>query len=247
MALRCSVPASSSSVTAPQPATASRWLSAAVLPASCFRRLSVPAVPPWHPRPAASSRWLFAAAPLPATPLSRRLSQQHLCHGASASSIFPKALHCSAPASSNSVRAPQPAASSRCCRIVFHAGSPAERQLFRTDFRFAPSPRRASLAGPPIHEDMVVHGLCGRVPDSAGNACSLNCCCSDRRKSFGPSAPIAYATSVSPPDEAIAWPGCRCWVQDEAVASQGAGVGWQMMLLVVRGRVPANHRAHFKT
>ena len=26
---------------------------------------------------------------------------------------------------------------------------------------------------------MVVHGLCGRVADSAGNACSLNCCCSD--------------------------------------------------------------------
>ena len=65
-------------------------------------------------------------------------------------------------------------------------------------------------------------------------------------KSFGPPAPIAYATSVSPPDEAIAWPGCRCWVQDEAVASQGAGVGWQMMLLVVPGAVPANHRAHFK-
>ena len=41
-------------------------------------------------------------------------------------------------------------------------------------------------------------------------------CCSDRRKSFGPSAPIAYATSVSPPNEAVAWPGCRCWMQDEA-------------------------------
>ena len=129
-----------------------------------------------------------------------------------------------------------PQAATRCCRIVFHAGSPAERQLFRTDFRFAPSPRRASLAGPPIHEDMVVHGLCGRVPDSAGNACSLNCCCSDRRKSIGPSAPIAYATSVSPPNEAIAWPGrrypmgnkalawpgFRCWVLDDAV-----GCPWQ--------------------
>ena len=57
-----------------------------------------------------------------------------------------------------------------------------------------------------LHEDMGVHGLCGRVTDSARNACSLNCCCSDRRKSVGPSAPIAYATSVSPPDEAIAWP-----------------------------------------
>ena len=28
-------------------------------------------------------------------------------------------------------------------------------------------------------------------------------------KSFGPSAPIAYATSVSPPNEAVAWP----WAQ----------------------------------
>ena len=30
--------------------------------------------------------------------------------------------------------------------------------------------------------------------------------CSDRRKSVGPSAPIANATSVSPPNEAVAWP-----------------------------------------
>ena len=27
---------------------------------------------------------------------------------------------------------------------------------------------------------------------------------------------------------------------------RGAGVGWQMMMLVVPGAVPANHRAHFK-
>ena len=47
-------------------------------------------------------------------------------------------------------------------------------------------------------------------------------CCSDRRKSLGPSAPIAYATSVSPPDEAAAWPGCRCWMLDMAVAWPGA-------------------------
>ena len=54
-------------------------------------------------------------------------------------------------------------------------------------------------------------------------------------KSIGPSAPIAYATSVSPPDEAIAWPGrrypignkalawpgFRCWVLNDAVSSQG--------------------------
>ena len=47
-------------------------------------------------------------------------------------------------------------------------------------------------------------------------------CCSDRRKSFGPSAPIAYATSVSPPNEAVAWPGRRCWVLGEVAAWPGA-------------------------
>ena len=127
------------------------------------------------------------------------------------------------------------------------AASPAERQLFRTDFRFAPSPRRASLAGPPIHEDMVVHGLCGRVTDSARNACSLNCCCSDRRKSFGPSAPIAYATSVSPPDEAAAWLGRRYPMGDKAAAWTGVqvfGVGYDCYL--ARCIVPENHRARFK-
>ena len=41
-------------------------------------------------------------------------------------------------------------------------------------------------------------------------------------KSFGPSAPIAYATSVSPPDEAVAWPGRRCWVLGEVAAWPGA-------------------------
>ncbi|MGM9721014.1 MAG: hypothetical protein ACI3YW_00105, partial [Candidatus Egerieousia sp.] len=37
-----------------------------------------------------------------------------------------------------------------------------------------------------------------------------------------PSAPIAYATSVSPPDEAVAWPGRRCHVLDMAAAWPGA-------------------------
>ena len=59
-------------------------------------------------------------------------------------------------------------------------------------------------------------------PTPRENACSLNCCCSGRRKSFGPSAPIAYATSVSPPDEAVAWPGRRCWVLGEVAAWPGA-------------------------
>ena len=35
-----------------------------------------------------------------------------------------------------------------------------------------------------------------------------------------------------------------CWVLDETFASQGLRCWVQMMLLVVRGAVPANHRAH---
>ncbi|MDY5319625.1 MAG: hypothetical protein SPG81_05440, partial [Candidatus Egerieousia sp.] len=53
-----------------------------------------------------------------------------------------------------------------------HGGNPRSGNLFRTDFRFAPSSRSASLAGPSIHEGMDAHGLCRRVPDSAGNVSS---------------------------------------------------------------------------
>ena len=49
-----------------------------------------------------------------------------------------------------------------------------------------------------------------------------DCICSGRRKSFGPSAPIAYATYVSPPDEAVAWPWCRYPMGDKATAWPGA-------------------------
>ena len=121
-------------------------------PASCFRLLPVPAVPPRRP-----SQQVFPMA-LPASnkPHSAEKSTPvwlaiwHIWAGFANSQLLPDAA----------AGAPSRALS---------AGSPAERQLFRTDFRFAPSPRRASLAVPPIHEDMVVHGLCGRVPDSAGN------------------------------------------------------------------------------
>ena len=44
---------------------------------------------------------------------------------------------------------------------------------------------------------------------------------SDRRKSFGPSAPIAYATYVSPPDEAVAWPGNSCRMANDATRGVG--------------------------
>ena len=211
--------------TAPWPAS-SRWLSAtapqpAVPPPQrpgqqCLRH-GAPAsntsatvhrpLPPRRPgqqRPA--SNISAATAPRPASSRWRSATahgQQCLRHGA--------------PASSTSATAPRPllsallpAAASRCCRIVFHAGTPAERQLFRTDFRFAPSlPQRFACGPPPIHEG---HGRPRSVRKSSRlrwKCLSMDCRCSDRRKSLGPSAPIAYATSVSPPNEAVAWPCAR--------------------------------------
>ena len=144
------------------------------------------------------------------------------------------------------------ASSSRCCHIVFHAGTPAERQLFRTDFRFAPSPRRASLAGPPIHEDMVVHGLCGRVPDSA-------------EKSICQIVSVHWIAAAQTDANLSAHlhrlPTPPLYLRQMRLSpGRDAGVGLQMMRLLGRdavvgcriwlqlGRcgVPANHRARFQ-
>ena len=76
---------------------------------------------------------------------------------------------------------PTSQAVTRCCRIVFHAGSPAERQLFRTDFRFAPSlPQRFACGPPPIHEG---HGRPRSVRKSSRlrwKCLSMDCICSDK-------------------------------------------------------------------
>ena len=124
-----------------------------------------------------------------------------------------------------------PQAATRCCRIVFHAGSPPERQLFRTDFRFAPSPRRASLAGPPIHEDMVVHGLCGRVPDSAGNACSLNCRCSDIANLSAHLHRLLTPPPYLRPMRLLHGRGAGVGCKMRLLSSRAAGIGWQMLML----------------
>ena len=58
-------------------------------------------------------------------------------------------------------------------------------------------------------------------------------CCSDKRKSVGPSAPIAYATYVSPPNEAVAWPGTQVF-----------GVGYGCYL--AGDGVRENHRARMR-
>ena len=56
-------------------------------------------------------------------------------------------------------------------------------------------------------------------------------------KSVGPSAPIAYATSVSPPDEAVAWPGTQVSDGNDVAAwTRGVGVGCKMRLSLAQVR-----------
>ena len=182
MALRCSAPASS----------VFRML------LRCGRLLSLPelvAVPASHSLP---------RRPRPAT-LPRRPCQQ----------LFPMALRCSVPAGSPLCRrspacnsfatAPLPA-TSLIGAPASNKPHPAEKStpvwlaIWRTWAGFANSQHRdAALATP---DNICAHSSLLQTLSS----------CSYRRKSVGPSAPIAYATSVSPPDEAAAWPGRRCWV-----------------------------------
>ena len=79
-----------------------------------------------------------------------------------------------------------------------HKPHPAEKStplwlaIWRTWAGFANSQHRDSTFATP--DNICAHS--SLLPRRA--------CCSDRRKSFGPPAPIAYATSVSPPVEAAA-------------------------------------------
>ena len=145
-----------------------------------------------------ASRWLFAAAPLPAASsrwcipsgrllalpelvavpashsLPRRPCRQHLCHCGAPC----QQLRHGAPASNK----PHPAEKS----------TPVWLAIWRTWAGFANSQHRdAALATP---DNICAHSSLLQTLSS----------CSDRRKSVAPSAPIAYATSVSPQDEAVA-------------------------------------------
>ena len=113
--------------------------------------------------------------------------RQFLCHGAPASSIFPMLPHC------------LPCRVSRAAATLPH----------RLPLRSIPPPRFACGSSHSRHEG---HGRPRSVRKSSRlrwKCLFMDCICSDRRKSLGPSAPIAYATSVSPPDEAVAWLGRR--------------------------------------
>ena len=146
---------------------------------------------------------------------------------APACSIFPMALCCRAPAGSPLCRrspacnsfatAPLPA-TSLIGAPASNKPHPAEKStpvwlaIWRTWAGFANSQlRRAAFATP---DNKCAHSSLLQTLSS----------CSDRRKSVGPSAPIAYATSVSLTDEAVAWPGRRCPMGDKAVACPDAAL-----------------------
>ena len=87
----------------------------------------------------------FATAPRLAA--SACCPYQQFRHGAPASNIFPKALHCSAPASSNSVRAPQPAAFAGCPYQQLRHGTPGQ-QVFPMALPASNKPHSAEKSTP---------------------------------------------------------------------------------------------------
>ena len=169
--------------------------------ASCFRQLPVSAASAtplrpatssrWcsaaAPRPAASSRWCFATAPLPAASSRWLFAAAPLPVAAMPRRSLQQHLCHGAPASNK----PHTAEKS----------TPVWLAIWRIWAGFANSQlRRANFSA-------LIY-IYASIPIAATLKPLLR-----HSKSVGPSAPIAYATSVSPPDEAVA---CR-----------EAGIGWQ--------------------
>ena len=142
------------------------------------------------PRPATSSRWRSAPVPRPAA-LPRRPGQQQLPDGAPPRRLGQQQLPDGAPPRRLAGNKPYSAERS----------TPVWLAIWRTWAGFANSQLLSAA-----FRSIYLY-LDGPIPLAA----TLGCC-SNRRKSVGPSAPIAYATSVYPPNEAAAWPGRRCWV-----------------------------------
>ena len=203
----------------------SRWLSASV------------------PLPALSSRWIFAIVPLPADAQQRRPGWSAAPPQRPGQSAAPpqrpyQQLRRSAPASNK----PHPAKKSTPVWLaIWHiwAGF-ANSQLLHD------AAALSSMQGLPRSGNSSAQTSASLHPPAAlrlrvlpfTRTWSSTVCAEEfptplemslhalhllrHSKSLGPSAPIAYATSVSPPDEATAWPGRRCWV-----ANNAAGCPWR--------------------
>ena len=185
-----------------------------------------------RPLPAASSRWLSATSLPVCTDV---LAGQQLCHGAPASNK-PHPAAKSTPVwlaiwriwagFANSQLLPDAAPLSSMQGLPRSGNSSAQ-----TSASLHP-PAALRLRCLPFTGDMGVHGLCGRVPDSAGNVSPW---IASAQTDANLSAHLHRLPTPPPYLRRMRLLPGLC-----------AGVGWQMLLLIVRGRVPANHRAHFK-
>ena len=138
------------------------------------------------PRPATSSRWRSAPVPRPAA-LPRRPGPQQLPDGAPPRRLGQQQLPDGAPPRRLAGNKPYSAERS----------TPVWLAIWRTWAGFANSQlRRAAFRC--TYSYICTHPCYCRFEPLLRHS-----------KSFGPSAPIAYATYVSPPDEAAAWP----WAQ----------------------------------
>ena len=159
-----------------RPATAYGWLFATAPLTSNSSAIAPPANSSF---PMALSHGASASSVLPATSQLPRRPGQHLPDGAP-----PRRTASSASATVPRPAAPPPRRLGRCsqrsCRQLLPdaaalssmQGPPRSGNFSaQTSASLHPS-RSASLAGTlPFTMDMGVHGLCGRVPDSAGSIC----------------------------------------------------------------------------
>ena len=178
--------------------------------ASCPCQQLLPAASATAPRLAASSRWCSATAPLPAASSRWLFAAAPLPVAAMPRRSLQQHLCYGAPASNK----PHPAEKS----------TPVWLAIWRTWAGFANSQLRCANFSALIY-------IYASILIAATLKPLLR-----HSKSVGPSAPIAYATSVSPPDEAVAWPGCRYRMAMMLLPGRGAGVGCKMRLSLAQVR-----------
>ena len=197
-----------------------------------FGQVSLRRAVPRRPLPAASSRWLSATS-LPVC--TGVLTGQQLCHGAPAGQqLLPDAaaaadLSAGVTPRSGAVTFPHrlPFRSIPCSASASNKPHPAAKStpvwlaIWRIWAGFANSQQRCA-AFRSIYLYTCAHPHCCHPGTAAQTDANLS----------------AHLHRLPTPPTYLR--------RMRLLPGRGAGVGWQMLLLIVRGTVPANHRAHFK-